>query len=34
MGPSTRDSHAGCLIDDKVYIFGGKGKEETLGDFW
>jgi N-acetylneuraminic acid mutarotase len=28
--PEARDGHTACKISDKIYIFGGQGKNEML----
>eukprot|EP00743_Colponemidia_sp_Colp-15_P011864 GILK01013346.1.p1 GENE.GILK01013346.1~~GILK01013346.1.p1 ORF type:complete len:491 (-),score=29.93 GILK01013346.1:252-1691(-) len=31
---SSRAQHAGCLVDDKFYFYGGRRGNETLSDFY
>lgn len=28
--PEARDSHSSCLVNDKIYIYGGQGKGEVF----
>ncbi|XP_067133716.1 multiple epidermal growth factor-like domains protein 8 [Centruroides vittatus] len=32
--PPERRFHCASLVDRNIYVFGGIGKEEVLGDFW
>jgi len=34
VSPEPRYLHGTALVNDRMYIFGGKGKSETLDDFW
>ena len=32
--PCERAAHAGCAVDDKLYLFGGMNKTGALGDLY